>query len=149
MNYKKCTMIVYSWKARFFQTKSYRQYVLCIFLWMHSFFSFSVYISNSKIVSFNCDYTKWIHKQQFTQFLDSENSVNCVLLSAEQIAEIVAIYSSPCPIISGRARQRYYRIRKKYIIKQTQSCKLLYSISTDTSAESRVLSKEEMFDVFQ
>ena len=70
-----------------------------------------------------------IHKQQFTQFLDSENSVNCVLLSAEQIAEIFAIYSSPCPIISGRARQRYYRIRKKYIIKQTQSCKLLYSIS--------------------
>lgn len=90
-----------------------------------------------------------IHKQQFTQFIDSENSVNSVLNSTEQIAEIVEIYSAPCPIISSGARQRYYRIRNKFTVKQTQSCRLLYSTSTDTSAELRVLAKEEMFDVFQ
>ena len=89
------------------------------------------------------------HELQFTNLVNvNDNNINSVLLSREQISEIVNIFSAPCPNTSAGARQRFYRIRKKYTVKQTQSCQILYQTASDTPTLLRVLAKEELFDVF-
>ena len=88
------------------------------------------------------------HELQFREVLDSNNSANSVLLSREQISEIFRINSAPPPQTSAGDRQRYYRIQKKYIVKQTQSCQILYTSASDSSTLLRVLAKEELFEVF-
>ena len=88
------------------------------------------------------------HESQFKELLQANNNpMNSVLLTREQISEIVGIYSVQCPDTSPADRQRFYRIRKKYTAKQTQSCHLLYTTS-DSSMLLRVLAKEELFDIF-
>ena len=72
----------------------------------------------------------------------------CGPLTREQITEIVGIYSAPCLNFSAGARQRFYRIRKKYTVKHTQSCQILYTTAPDSSTLLRVLAKEELFDIF-
>ena len=67
------------------------------------------------------------HELQFREVLNSNNSANSVLLSRERISEIVRIYSAPPPQTSAGYLQRYYRIQKKYVVKQTQTCDSLFS----------------------
>ena len=89
------------------------------------------------------------HELQFTNLVNvNDNNINSVLLSREQISEIVNIFSAPCPNTSAGARQRFHRIRKKYTVKQTQSCQILCQTASDTPTQIRVLAKEELFDVF-
>ena len=89
-------------------------------------------------------------ESQFTELLNSDNNniSHSVLLTREQITEIVGIYSAPCPNTSAGARQRFYWIRKKYSVKHTQSCQILSTTAPDSSTLLRVLAKEELFDIF-
>ena len=59
----------------------------------------------------------------------------------QQIKGIIQTYSNPPPIVKGPKRQRYYRLKKKYSVYQTQSSKLLYT-NTDSPDPIKVLAKE-------
>ena len=86
---------------------------------------------------------------QFTELLNSNNdNTNSILLTREQRTEIVGIYSAPCPNTSAGAQQPFYRIQKKYPVKHTQSCQLLYITAPDSSMLLRVLAKEELSTFF-
>ena len=49
-------------------------------------------------------------KQKFSEFLEDCSCSS--LYTSEEISEMIALYTSPCPSVSGALRQRYYRVRK-------------------------------------
>lgn len=88
------------------------------------------------------------HQQKFYQFLDENPQVCNSVLTSEEISDIVSIYNGPCPSTSGAERQRYYRVRKRYVVKRT-----LHSLTTlyveDPPNLLRVIPKDELFDLFE
>ena len=63
-------------------------------------------------------------KQQLSQFLEDHPCSS--LFSSEETSEIIAIYTGPCPSASGALRQRYYRLRNKYVVKLSNSINIPY-----------------------
>ena len=82
-------------------------------------------------------------REKFNNFTESYQSV----LSSAQITDIIRIYSGLPPVQKGADRQRYYRIRKKYAVKQSQSVKFLYSQVLNSQDLLRVVSKESLFEM--
>ena len=84
-------------------------------------------------------------REKFNNSIESYQSV----LSSAQITDIISIYSEPPLVQEGADRQRYYRIRKKYVVKQSQSVKFLYSQVLNLQDILRVVSKESLFDILE
>ena len=89
------------------------------------------------------------HRQKFYEKVENSSTLNGAVLSTQQITAIVDTFTGPVPSIKGADRQRYYRLKKKYSVRQTQSSRLLYTSSAESPYPIRVLAKEELFDVFQ
>ena len=85
-------------------------------------------------------------KQTFYQYIET-NLSSSGILSSEQISGIINIYSGPCPTSSKSERQKYYRVRKTYIVKHLLKTRYLYRNESPTPL--RVVAKEELFDLFE
>ena len=59
------------------------------------------------------------------------------------------IYCDPCPSNKGTNRQRFYRIRKKYLVKESHSVKYLYEVVANSQSLLRVVPKESFFDLLE
>ena len=88
-----------------------------------------------------------VRKQNFNQFLE-ENPCGSVVTS-EEISAIIDIYNGPCPSVHGASRQKYYRIRKKYLVKNINTSNILYQSDTPTCTILQVVPKENLFDLFE
>ena len=86
-------------------------------------------------------------KQSFYRFLEKTPCNSVVTL--EEITFITDLYSGPCPSVSSALRQKYYRIRKKYLVKDIQSTKILYQLNNTTGKFLQVVPKENLFDLFE
>ena len=84
-------------------------------------------------------------REKFNNSIESYQSV----LRSAQITDIIRIYSDPPPVQKGADRQRIYRIRKKYVVKQSQSVKFLYSQVQNLQDLLRVVSKESLFETLE
>ena len=80
-------------------------------------------------------------KQTFYQYIET-NLSSSGILSSEQISGILNIYSGPCPTSSKSERQKYYRVRKTYIVEHLLNTRYLYRNESPTSL--RVIAKEEL-----
>ena len=85
-------------------------------------------------------------KQTFYQYIET-NLSSSGILSSEQISGIINIYSGPCPTSPKSERQKYYRVRKTYIVKHLLNTRYLYRNESPTPL--RVVAKEELFDLFE
>ena len=83
--------------------------------------------------------------EKFNNSIESYQSV----LSSAPITDIIRIYSGPPPVQKGTDHQRYYRIWKKYVVKQSQSVKFLYSQVLNSQDLLRVVSKESHFEILE
>ena len=87
-------------------------------------------------------------RERFNDYLLSSQRPNSVI-SSDEISEIINICSATCPSNKGAARQRFYRLRKKYLVKELNYHKYLYEIATNSQNLLRVVSKESLFDLFE
>ena len=55
------------------------------------------------------------HREKFNDFVHSSSSV----MNADEISDISSIYCGPCPETKGAARQKFYRIKKRYLVKES------------------------------
>ena len=85
-------------------------------------------------------------KQTFYQYIET-NLSSSGLLSSEQISGIINMYSGRYPTLSKSERQKYYRVRKTYIVKHLLNTRYLYRNESPTPL--RVVTKEELFDLFE
>ena len=76
-----------------------------------------------------------------------EDFWNTKQIFSEQISGILNIYSGPCPTSSKSERQKYYRVRKTYIVKHLLNTRYLYRNESPTPL--RFVAKEELFDLFE
>ena len=84
-------------------------------------------------------------KQKFSEFL---GQCSCrSLYTSEEMSEIIALYTSPCPSVSGALRQRYYRLRKNYVVKHSNSTNILYKANSPNLL--RVEPRNELFNFFE
>ena len=83
-----------------------------------------------------------MRKQNFNQVL--EGNPCSFIITSEEISNIIDIYSGTCPSVHGALRQRYYRMRKKYIVKNNT----LYHSDTPTGNLLQVVPKDKLFDLF-
>ena len=85
-------------------------------------------------------------KQTFYQYIET-NLSSSGILSSEQISGIISNYSGPCPTSSKSEQQKYYRVRKTYIVKHLLNTRYLYRNESPTPL--RVVAKEELFNLFE
>ena len=62
------------------------------------------------------------HREKFNDFVHSSSSV----MNADEISDIIRIYCGPCPETKGAARQKFYRIKKRYLVKESYTENILY-----------------------
>ena len=86
-------------------------------------------------------------KEKFYQFLEDNQSACSSVLTAEKISSFIHTLGQPCPPSKGAERQRYYRIKKKYIVKEFFSTRYLFELHSPNPL--RIVSKEELFDLFE
>ena len=67
-------------------------------------------------------------KQKLSEFLEECSCSS--LYTSEEISEMIALYFSPCPSVTGALRQRYYRVRKDYVVKHSNSTNILYKANS-------------------
>ena len=60
---------------------------------------------------------------------------------------MIALYTSPCPSVSGALRQRYYRVRKSYVVEHSNSTNILYKANSPNLL--KVVPKNELFNLFE
>ena len=84
-------------------------------------------------------------KQKFSEFLEDCSCSS--LYTSEEISEMIALYTSPCPSVSGALRQRYYRVRKNYVVKHSNSTNILYKATSPNLL--KVVPKNELFNLFE
>ena len=84
-------------------------------------------------------------KQKFSDFLEDCSSSS--LYTSEEISEMIALYTSPCPSVSGALRQRYYRVRKNYVVKHSNSTNILYKATSPNLL--KVVPKNKLFNLFE
>ena len=89
----------------------------------------------------------FIRKEKFHQFIEKNQSACSSVLTADKIASFIHVLARPCPTSKGAERQRYYRIKKKYIVKEFFSTRYLFEIHSPTPLQ--IVSKEELFDLFE
>ena len=82
-------------------------------------------------------------KQQFSQFLEDHPCSS--LFSSEEISEIIAIYTGPCPSASG-ALSRDITGLEKYVVKLSNSINILYQSQPNLM---KIVPKNELFDLFE
>ena len=80
-------------------------------------------------------------KQQFYLSLDEHHTCSS-LLTKEKISDFINVLSQPCPSSRGAERQRYYRLKKKYIIKEFHDTKYLYEFHLPNPL--RIVAKEDL-----
>ena len=86
-------------------------------------------------------------KDEFHQCIENNSTLRSAIITTEEVFEIVNVLSIPCPSTKGAERQRYYRIRNKYIVKELLNTKFLYELHSPSPL--RVVAKEELFDLFE
>ena len=89
--------------------------------------------------------TMFTRKQKFSEFLEECSCSS--LYTSEEISEMIALYTSPCPSVSGALRQRYYRVRKNYVVKHSNSTNILYKATSPNLL--KVVPKNELFNLFE
>ena len=89
----------------------------------------------------------FIRKEKFYQFIEKNQSACSSVLTADKIASFIHVLARPCPTSKGAERQRYYRIKKKYIVKEFFSTRYLFEIHSPTPLQ--IVTKEELFDLFE
>ena len=67
-------------------------------------------------------------KQKFSEFLEECSCSS--LYTSEEISEMIAHYTSPCPSVSGALRQKYYRVRNNYLVMHSNSTNILYKANS-------------------
>ena len=60
---------------------------------------------------------------------------------------MIALYTSPCPSVSGALRQRYYRVMKNYVVKHSNSTNMLYKANSPNML--RDVQTNELFNLFE
>ena len=63
------------------------------------------------------------------------------------MSEIIVLYTSPCPSVSGALRQMYYRLTKNYVVKHSNSTNILYKANSPNLL--RVVPRNELFNLFE
>ena len=63
------------------------------------------------------------------------------------MSEIIALYTNPCPSVSGALRQRYYWLSKNYVVKHSNSTNILYKANSPNLL--RVVPRNELFNLFE
>ena len=58
-------------------------------------------------------------------------------------------YSGPCPSVRGTLRQKYYRIKKKYLVRNINTTNILSQSDTATGNLLQVVPKDELFNIFE
>ena len=86
-------------------------------------------------------------KEKFYQFIEKNQSACSSVLTAKKIASFIHVLAQPCPTSKGAERQRYYRIKKKYTVKELFSTRYLFEIHSPSPL--RIVPKEELFDLFE
>ena len=69
--------------------------------------------------------------------------------TSDEIAEIINIHCGPCPSNKAGDRQRFYRIKNRYSVKDSQFCKYLYEVVANSQILLRVVAKESLFDLME
>ena len=87
-------------------------------------------------------------RKKFADYLQSSQCPNSVISSYE-MSEIISICCGTCPSNKGASRQRFYRLRKKYSIQESNCQKYLYEIVANSQTLLRVVAKESLFDLFE
>ena len=84
-------------------------------------------------------------KQKFSESLEECSCSS--LYTSEQMSEIIALYTSLYPSVSGALRQTYYRFRKNYVVKQSNSTNILYKANSPNLF--RGVPRNELFNLFE
>ena len=66
-----------------------------------------------------------------------------------RFSDIINILCGPCPDKKGADRQKYYRIRKRYVVKELHSQKHLYESMASTQNLLKVVPRDSLFDLFE
>ena len=62
----------------------------------------------------------------------------------------MASYSGPCRFsVHGALRQKYFHIRKRYLVRNINTTNILYQCDTATGNLLQVVPKDELFDIFE
>ena len=86
-------------------------------------------------------------KEKFYQFIEKNQSACSSVLTTEKIASFIHVLAQPCPTSKGAERLRYYRIKKKYIVKEFFFTKYLFEIHSPNPLQ--IVSKGDLFDLFE
>ena len=87
-------------------------------------------------------------KLKFKQTLEDNPCTSVV--TSDEISAIICMHSGPCPIGNVALKQKYYRVRKRYAIKQIHSTNILYLVECSEPPQLlRVVPKGELFDLFK
>ena len=65
-------------------------------------------------------------KLKYNQTLEDNPCTSVV--TSDEILAIICMYSGPCPVGNVALKQKYYRVRKRYAIKQIHSTNILYQV---------------------
>ena len=84
-------------------------------------------------------------KQKFSEFLEECSCSS--LYTSEEISEMIAHYTSPCPSVSGALRQKYYRVRNNYLVMHSNSTNILYKANSPNLL--KVMPRNELFNLFE
>ena len=84
------------------------------------------------------------HWEKFNHYIRTSSSV----MSADEIYGIIRIYFSPCHETKGAARQKFYRITKRYLVKELYTEKILYEAAGNVENLFKVVPCDALFDLF-
>ena len=84
------------------------------------------------------------HREKFNDFVHSSSSV----MNADEIFDIIRIYCGPCPETKGAARQKFYRIKKRYLVKESYTENILYEAAGNAEKLLKVVPCDALFDLF-
>ena len=87
-------------------------------------------------------------REKFNYYLQSTQCPKSVITS-DEISEIISIHCGPCPSNKGAHRQRFYRIKNRYSVKDSQPYKYLYEVVANSQILLRVVAKESLFDLLE
>ena len=85
------------------------------------------------------------HREIFNLFIQTSSSV----MISEQFSEVINIFCDPCTDKKGANRQKYCRIRKRYVFKELYSSEHLYVSIHSTQKWFKVVSRGSLFDLFE
>ena len=85
------------------------------------------------------------HREVFDDFVRSSTSI----FSADEISSLIRIYTGPCPEKRRAVCQRFYRIKRRYLVKDVHAQKIIYAAAGNSQNLLKVVSREFLFDLLE